>query len=108
FSFGDILATTTGAGNTISDPTNLTITVTQTSPNSGTGNLSGSLSGVISQNQSSGQLTFTTTSVSIGGFTYTVNGTYLLVSPNSGCGGGATCGDTSIQGQVTGSAVPEL
>jgi hypothetical protein len=107
FSAGDILATVTGAGATITNPTTLTITITQTAPTAGNGNLAGTLTGFIAQNQSTGAITFTTASTTIGGFTYTVNQTFLLVPPPSGSGGGAIAGDTSIQGQITGSAVPE-
>ncbi len=107
FSAGDIVATTTGTGAMITDPTTLTITITQTAPTAGTGNLIGNLTGMISQNQSTGQITFTTASVRIDGFTYTVNQTFLLVPPPSGSGGGATAGTTSLQGTITGSAVPE-
>jgi hypothetical protein len=53
-------------------------------------------------------ITFAPSNVtSIGGFTYTIDPSFRLVAPTSGTGGGAVAGDTSLQGTVTGSAVPE-
>jgi hypothetical protein len=105
-SFGDILATATGTGSTIGGT--LTITVTQTAPTGGTGTVVGTLSGAITVNQSTGLITFAPSNVtSIGGFTYTIDPSFRLVPPTSGAGGGAVAGDTSLQGTVTGSAVPE-
>ena len=52
-------------------------------------------------------ITFTTTSINIGGFTYTVNPVYTIALPVTGVGGGAGTGTTTIQGTVTGSTVPE-
>jgi hypothetical protein len=105
-SFGDILATTTGTGSNIGGT--LTITVTQSAPTPGTGTVVGTLSGFITVNQSTGLITFAPTNVtSIGNFTYTIDPSFRLVPPTSGTGGGAIAGDTSLQGTVTGSAVPE-
>jgi hypothetical protein len=106
-SFGDILANATGTGSMIGGT--LTITVTQTAPSGGTGTVVGSLSGAITVNQSSGLITFSPNVIagSFGGFTYTIDPSFRLVPPTSGTGGGAVAGDTSLQGTVTGSAVPE-
>jgi len=106
-SFGDILANATGTGSMIGGT--LTITVTQTAPTGGTGTVVGTLSGAITVNQSSGLITFSPNVIagSFGGFTYTIDPSFRLVPPTSGTGGGAVAGDTSLQGTVTGSAVPE-
>src|SRR5882724_4071576 len=106
-SFGDILANATGTGSMIGGT--LTITVTQTAPTGGTGTVVGTLSGAITVNQSSGLITFSPNVIagSFGGFTYTIDPSFRLVPPTSGIGGGAVAGDTSLQGTVTGSAVPE-
>jgi hypothetical protein len=106
YSLGDIQAVATGAGATIA-PTTLTITVTQTAPTGGSGQFIGSLSGFIAVNQSTGLITFSQTSMNIDGFTYTVRPSFDLVPPISGASGAALPGTTTIQGQITGGAVPE-
>src|SRR5882672_672465 len=53
-SFGSITTTVTGAGATINPGTSLTLTINQTVPSVGTGNLSGTLTGTIQQDASSG------------------------------------------------------
>ena len=103
--FGDIVTSSTGAGAALSG--NLTINIMQTAPTAGTGNLVGTLSGMVATNQSTGQVTFTTTAVVINGFTYTVRPMFDIVPPISGEGGTATPGTTTIQGQVTGAPIPE-
>ncbi len=104
-SFGDILANATGTGSGINGT--LTITITQTAPIAGGSTLLGTLTGAIATNQSTGSITFSPTSTTIAGFTYTIGSTFLLVAPTTGAGGGAIAGDTTLQGTVTGSAVPE-
>jgi len=52
-------------------------------------------------------LSFTTTSVTINGFTYTVNPSYTIALPVTGVGGGAGTGTTTLQGTITGGNVPE-
>lgn len=106
--FGDIVVTTTVPANqtgpTISG--NFTLNFIQVSP-AGAASLVGTLSGQLGFNTGIATLTFATTSVTIGGFTYTVNPVYTLALPVTGVGGGAAIGTTTIQGTVTGSAVPE-
>lgn len=104
-SFGDILASATGTGSAINGT--LTLTITQTSPIAGSSTLSGTLTGTITSNSSTGSITFSPTSTTISGFTYTIGSSFLLVPPTSGGGGGAIAGVTSLQGTVTGSAIPE-
>jgi hypothetical protein len=108
-SFGDILATS--SGNSSTDAViggNFTLTFVQTIPlPGGTGSVLGTLSGTLSLNSGIATLTFTTTTVNIGGIVYTVNPTYTLAAPVTGTGGGSVPGDTTLQGTVTGSAVPE-
>jgi len=107
-SFGDIVVTTTVPANSLGPAIGgtFTLTFTQVSP-AGTASVVGTLSGNIGFNTGIATLTFSTTTVSIGGFTYTVNPTYTIALPVTGVGGGAGTGTTTIQGTVTGGAVPE-
>jgi len=107
-SFGDIVVTTTVPAN-LTGPAiagNFTLNFFQVSP-AGTGSLIGTLSGSLGFNTGVATLNFSTTSIVINGFTYTVNPTYTIALPVTGVGGGAGIGTTTIQGTVTGSAVPE-
>jgi len=107
-SLGDIVVTTTVPAN-LQGPAiagNFTLNFIQVSP-AGAGSLVGTLSGELGFNQGIATLTFSTTSLSIGGFTYTVNPVYTIALPVTGVGGGAGTGTTTIQGTVVGSAVPE-
>jgi len=109
-SFGDIVVTTTVPANLMGPAIagNFTLNIFQVSP-AGTGSLVGTLGGTLGFNTGIATLTFTTTSITINGFTYTVNPTYTIALPVTGVGGGAGIGTTTIQGTVTGSAgaVPE-
>src|SRR4030095_11799111 len=107
-SFGDIVVTTTVPAN-LQGPAiagNFTLNFFQVSP-AGTGSLVATLGGSLGFNTGIATLTFSTTSVNIGGFTYTVNPVYTIALPVTGVGGGAGTGTTTIQGTVVGSAVPE-
>jgi hypothetical protein len=107
-SFGDIVVTTTVPPNLLG-PTvggNFTLNFFQVSP-AGTGSLVGTLAGTLGFNTGIATLSFNTTSLTIGPFTYTVNPVYTIALPVTGVGGGAGTGTTTIQGTVTGSAVPE-
>jgi PEP-CTERM motif len=91
---------TSGAGATISAGTTFTLTINQTVPGVGSGNLSATLTGTIAQNSSTGVITFSVTTVTINGVRYDiVNNPLALVPPNT------NNGNTSIQGQI--STVPE-
>ena len=106
--FGDIVVTTTVPAN-LQGPAiagNFTLNFIQVSP-AGAASLVATLSGNIGFNTGIATLSFTTTSVTIGGFTYTVNPVYTIALPVTGVGGGAAIGTTTIQGTVVGSAVPE-
>jgi hypothetical protein len=107
-SFGDIVVISTvppgAAGPAIGGT--FTLNIIQVSP-AGAGSLVGTLSGTLGFNTGIATLTFSTTSITIGGFTYTVNPTYTIALPVTGVGGGAGSGTTTIQGTVTGGAVPE-
>jgi len=107
-SFGDIVVTTTVPANAAGPAIggNFTLNFVQVSP-AGTGSLVGTLSGNLGFNTGVATLSFSTTSITIAGFTYTVNPTYTIALPVTGVGGGAGTGTTTIQGVVTGSAVPE-
>src|SRR6185503_15140823 len=109
-SFGDIVVTTTVPAN-LTGPAiggNFTLNFIQVSP-AGAASLVATLSGTLGFNTGIATITFSTTSVNIGGFVYTVNPTYTIALPVTGVGGGAGTGTTTIQGTVTGSAsaVPE-
>jgi len=107
-SFGDIVVTTTVPAN-LQGPAiggNFTLNIIQVSP-AGAGSLVATLAGNIGFNTGIATLTFTTTSINIGGFTYTVNPVYTIALPVTGVGGGAGTGTTTIQGTVVGGAVPE-
>jgi hypothetical protein len=109
-SFGDIVVTTTVPAN-LQGPSiggNFTLNFIQVSP-AGAASLVATLSGNLGFNTGIATISFTTTSVNIGGFVYTVNPTYTIALPVTGVGGGANTGTTTLQGTVTGSAsaVPE-
>lgn len=109
-SFGDIVVTTTIPANQIGPAIagNFTLNFFQVSP-AGTASLAGTLAGNLGFNTGVATLSFSNTSVNIGGFTYTVNPTYTIALPVTGVGGGAATGTTTLQGTVTGgaAAVPE-
>ena len=106
--FGDLVVTTTVPANLLgpSIAGNFTLNFFQVSP-AGTGSLVATLNGTLGFNTGIATLSFSTTSLTIGGFTYTVNPTYTIALPVTGVGGGAAVGTTTIQGTVVGSAVPE-
>ena len=108
-SFGDIVVTTTVPAN-LQGPAvagNFTLNFFQVSP-AGSASLVGTLGGTLGFNTGVATLTFSNTSVNIGGFTYTVNPVYTIALPVTGVGGGAGTGTTTLQGTITGSAaVPE-
>ena len=107
-SFGDIVVTTTVPANLLGPAIagNFTLNIIQVSP-AGAGSLVGTLNGTLGFNTGIATLSFSTTTLSIGQFTYTLNPTYTIALPVTGVGGGAGTGTTTIQGTVTGSAVPE-
>jgi hypothetical protein len=107
-SFGDIVVTTTVPANLMGPAIagNFTLNFFQVSP-AGSGSLVGTLAGTLGFNTGIATLSFSTTTVTIGPFTYTVNPVYTIALPVTGVGGGAGTGTTTIQGTVTGSAVPE-
>jgi hypothetical protein len=107
-SFGDLVVTTTVPANLLGPAIggNFTLNFFQVSP-AGSSSLVGTLSGNLGFNTGVATLTFNTTSTTIGPFTYTVNPVYTIALPVTGVGGGANTGTTTIQGTVTGSAVPE-
>jgi PEP-CTERM motif-containing protein len=105
-SFGDIVVTTTVPANLLGPAVmgTFTLNIIQVSP-AGASSFVGTLSGNIGFNTGIATLTFTTTTMNIGGFTYTVNPTYTIALPVTGVGGGAGVGTTTIQGTITGGAV---
>ena len=107
-SFGDIVVTTTVPANLLGPAIagNFTLNFIQVSP-AGAASLVATLSGNLGFNSGIATITFSTTSVNIGGFTYTVNPVYTIALPVTGVGGGAGTGTTTIQGTVVGGAVPE-
>ena len=107
-SFGDLVVTTTVPANLMGPAIggNFTLNIIQVSP-AGAGSLVGTLDGTLGFNSGIATLTFSTTSLTIGGFLYTLNPVYTIALPVTGVGGGAGTGTTTIQGTVTGGAVPE-
>lgn len=107
-SFGDLVVTTTVPANLLGPAIggNFTLNFIQVAPPGG-GSLVGTLAGNLGFNQGIATLTFSSTSMNIGPFTYTVNPVYTIALPVTGVGGGAGTGTTTLQGTVTGSAVPE-
>lgn len=107
-SFGDIVVTTTVPANLLGPAVagNFTLNIIQVSP-AGAGSLVATLSGTLGFNTGIATLSFSTTSLTIGGFTYTVNPVYTIALPVTGVGGGAGTGTTTIQGTIVGGAVPE-
>jgi PEP-CTERM motif-containing protein len=106
--FGDIVVTTTVPANLLGPAIagNFTLNFIQVSP-AGAGSLVATLSGTLGFNTGIATISFSTTSITIGGFTYTVNPSYTIALPVTGVGGGAGTGTTTIQGTITGSAIPE-
>ena len=72
----------------------------------GSASLVGALGGTLGFNTGVATLTFSTTSVTINGFTYTLNPVYTIALPVTGVGGGAGTGTTTLQGTVTGGGAP--
>ena len=90
----------TGSGATITPGTTFVVTINQTVPNSGSGTISSTLTGTLSQNSSTGIVTFNVTSVTIGGVIYQITNNPLALVPPS-----TNNGITTIQAQIT--ATPE-
>lgn len=99
-SLGDFQTSVTGTGATIDAGTTFTLTISQTAPTPGTGAFSATLSGTLTQNSSTGLVTFTVNSVNINGVTYTLSNNPLPLVPPS-----TNNGVTSVQAQI--STVPE-
>jgi PEP-CTERM motif-containing protein len=101
-SFGNFQTFFSGNG-TIAASGTFTLTITQTIPIAGSDSFSATFTGLFSaSNSGSGVVNFTVTSVNIGGITYSITNNPLnLVPPAS------NNGITTVQGQITGSAIPE-
>jgi len=101
-SFGNFQTFFSGSGGINASGT-FTLTITQTVPVAGSDSFSAAFTGLFSaSNSGSGVVNFTVTSVTIGGVTYSITNNPLnLVPPAS------NNGITTVQGQITGSAVPE-
>ena len=100
-SFGNFQTFVSGSG-TIAASGTFTLTITQTVPIAGSDSFSATFTGLFSaSNSGSGVVNFTTTSITIGGITYSITNNPLnLVPPAS------NNGITTVQGQIT-STVPE-
>jgi PEP-CTERM motif len=101
-SFGNFQTFFSGNG-VIAASGTFTLTITQTVPVAGSDSFAATFTGMFSaSNSGSGVVNFTVTSVTIGGITYAItNNPLTLVPPAS------NNGITTVQGQITGSAVPE-
>src|SRR5688572_13306079 len=101
-SFGNFQTFVSGTG-VINASGTFTLTITQTVPIAGSDSFSATFSGTFSaSNSGTGVVNFTMTSVTIGGITYAITNNPLnLVPPAS------NNGITTVQGQITGSPIPE-
>lgn len=101
-SFGNFQTFFSGNGAIAASGT-FTLTITQTIPVAGSDSFAATFTGLFSaSNSGSGVVNFTVTSVTIGGITYSITNNPLnLVPPAS------NNGITTVQGQISGSAVPE-
>jgi len=101
-SFGNFQTFFSGSGAIAASGT-FTLTITQSVPIAGSDSFAATFTGLFSaSNSGSGVVNFTVTSVTIGGITYSITNNPLnLVPPAS------NNGITTVQGQITGSAVPE-
>ena len=101
-SFGNFQTFFSGSG-VINATGTFTLTISQTVPTVGSDSFSATFNGTFSaSNSGTGVVTFTVSSVTIGGITYAITNNPLnLVPPAS------NEGVTTVQGQITGSAVPE-
>jgi hypothetical protein len=83
-SLGQFQTSVTGSGATITSGTTFTLNINQFQPTVGAGSLFATLSGTISQSQSTGAVTFSTTSITIGGEQYSlINNVVPLVPPSN-------------------------
>jgi PEP-CTERM motif-containing protein len=101
-SFGNFQTFVSGTG-AIAVSGTFTLTITQTVPTAGSDSFAATFSGTFSaSNSGTGVVNFTVTSVTIGAITYSITNNPLnLVPPAS------NNGITTVQGQITSSAVPE-
>jgi hypothetical protein len=106
-SLGEIVVSCVGGG-TACAPVNIAgtsfdIRITQTVPSAGNALITSTLSGTIGGDASSGTgITFTVTSATIGGVTYTILNNPLALVPVT-----TNNGHTSIQAAVTSTTIPE-
>src|SRR5687767_11778595 len=100
-SFGNFQTFVSNAGATASGT--FTLTITQSVPIAGSDSFSATFSGTFTaSNSGTGVVNFTTTAITIGGITYSITNNPLnLVPPAS------NNGITTVQGQITGSPIPE-
>ena len=99
-SLGQFQTTVTGTGGTITPGTTFSLGITQTAPTPGAGNLFATLNGTIEQDRSTGLVTFSVSSATIGGVTYSLTNNPLPLVPPS-----TNNGVTTVQAQIT--TVPE-
>jgi hypothetical protein len=100
-SLGEFQTTTSGTGATIANGTTFSLNINQTVPSAGGGSLLGTLNGTISQNQSTGVVTFSVSSVTIGSVTYSLTNNPLPLVPPS-----TNNGVTSVQARIS-TPIPE-
>src|SRR4029077_986406 len=101
-SLGTFQTATAGSGATITSPANFSLDITQTVPTTGNGSLLGVLNGMISQNQSTSEVTFSVTSITIGSETYALTNNPLPLVPPA-----TNNGMTTVQAKISGPAVPD-
>ena len=101
-SLGTFQTAVAGSGATITSPANFSLDITQTIPTSGNGSLLGVLDGMVSQNQSTAEVTFSVTSITIGAETYALTTNPLPLVPPA-----TNSGMTTVQAKISGPAVPD-
>ena len=101
-SLGTFQTAIAGSGATITSPANFSLDIMQSLPTSGNGSLLGVLDGMVSQNQSTAEVTFSVTSIMIGAETYALTNNPLPLVPPA-----TNSGMTTVQAKISGPAVPD-
>lgn len=99
-SLGTFNTSTIGSGASITSGTTFSLDISQFAPTSGIATMLGTLSGTVSQDQSTGSVTFSISSVTIGSEQYSLlNNPVVLLAP------GMNNGNVTVDAQI--SVVPE-
>ena len=106
--YGDITMETIGEYNATANAT-FTLGIIQTAPSGGTSSLPATITGTLAKvDQTNFQLQFSASTTTIDGVTYEIQPFYFIVPPNSGAGGDAAPGVTTLQGRLTAAEQPTV